>query len=165
MAYLGNNLIKFCSSLSSTSKTRYRKWSGKRGRTENASLASRMHTLWRLQIRRSGQLAQWDWRTYEWLLATAMSVRIWRRQTVLAEDQGEFLDKFSSGRSDFVAITLNGQSITVSGRTAIVRHQLDATTNDSGKPGEVHLKVMLVWKRSASGWKLLARQAVRLQPQ
>lgn len=41
----GNKLIKFCSSVSCTSRTMYWKLSGKRGRTENASFASRMHTL------------------------------------------------------------------------------------------------------------------------
>lgn len=42
---LGNKRIKFCSSESCTSRTRYSKDSGKRGRTEKASLTSRMQTL------------------------------------------------------------------------------------------------------------------------
>src|SRR5882762_11527505 len=43
--YPGNSRIKFCSSLSSTSSTKYWKYSGNRGLTEKASFASRMHTL------------------------------------------------------------------------------------------------------------------------
>src|SRR5260221_8044914 len=43
---LGNKRIKFCSSESCTSRTRYSKDSGKRGRTEKASLTSRMQTLY-----------------------------------------------------------------------------------------------------------------------
>ncbi|MEK7226911.1 MAG: nuclear transport factor 2 family protein, partial [Bacteroidota bacterium] len=35
------------------------------------------------------------------------------------------------------------------------------TTNDGGKPGEVHLLVMLVWQKQGGKWILLARQAVK----
>ena len=44
-SHAGKSRIKFCSSLSSTSNTIYLKCSGKRGRTENASFASRIQTL------------------------------------------------------------------------------------------------------------------------
>jgi hypothetical protein len=44
--YPGNKVIKFWSSMSFTSKTRYSNWPGNRGLTENDSAASRMHTLW-----------------------------------------------------------------------------------------------------------------------
>ncbi len=78
------------------------------------------------------------------------------------DDKKEFIDKIVSGRSDFVTMDLIDQTISVSGKTAIVRHKLNATTNDSGKPGEVHLLVMLVWQKSHGHWKLLARQAVKV---
>jgi hypothetical protein len=42
---VGNNRMRFCSSESCTSRTRYSKASGNRGRTENASFTSRMQTL------------------------------------------------------------------------------------------------------------------------
>lgn len=42
---LGNKRIKFCSSESWTSRTRYSKDPGKRGRTEKDSLTSRIQTL------------------------------------------------------------------------------------------------------------------------
>jgi hypothetical protein len=45
---------------------------------------------------------------------------------------------------------------------AIVRHKLNATTNDSGKPGEVHLLVLLIFQKDHKEWKLLARQAVKI---
>jgi ketosteroid isomerase-like protein len=79
------------------------------------------------------------------------------------EGKAEFVSKISSGKSDFVTIDLTNQVISVSGKTAIVRHKLDATTNDSGKPGEVHLLILLVWQKQAGDWKLLARQAVKKQ--
>lgn len=77
------------------------------------------------------------------------------------DDKKEFVEKLTSGKSDFVSIELKEQTITISGKTAIVRHQLNAITNDGGKPGEVHLKVMLVFQKVKGGWKLLARQAVK----
>lgn len=78
------------------------------------------------------------------------------------EGKAAFVEKITSGRSDFVSINLSAQTISVSGKTAIVRHHLDAVTNDGGKPGEVHLLVLLVLQKQGSHWKLLARQAVKI---
>ncbi|MBL0358180.1 MAG: nuclear transport factor 2 family protein [Chitinophagaceae bacterium] len=75
----------------------------------------------------------------------------------------EFINKIVSGKSDFVTIEFTEQTITVVNNTAIVRHKLNATTNDNGKPGEVHLHVLLVWQKQHGSWKLLARQAVKQQ--
>ncbi|MBK7559971.1 MAG: nuclear transport factor 2 family protein [Chitinophagaceae bacterium] len=78
------------------------------------------------------------------------------------DDKKEFVDKLASGKSDFVTIDLTEQTISISGKTAIVRHKLSATTNDGGKLGEVHLHVMLVWQKQGGKWILLARQAVKI---
>jgi Domain of unknown function (DUF4440) len=78
------------------------------------------------------------------------------------DDKKEFVEKLSSGKSDFVTMDLKEQTISISGNTAIVRHKLNATTNDGGKPGEVHLLVMLVWQKKGGKWILLARQAVKV---
>ena len=80
----------------------------------------------------------------------------------LVENKAEFVEKIASGKSDFVSITISEQSIVISGKTAVVRHKLDAVTNDGGKPGEAHLKVLYVWQKQGKQWKLLARQAVKL---
>jgi hypothetical protein len=77
------------------------------------------------------------------------------------DDKKEFVEKLSTGKSDFLTIDLAEQTISVSGKTAIVRHKLNATTNDGGIPGEVHLLVLLVWHKQQGQWKLLARQAVK----
>ncbi len=78
------------------------------------------------------------------------------------DDKTVFVQKIVSGKSDFVALEFAGQTISVSKNTAIVRHKLNAVTNDSGKPGEVHLSVLLIWQKLHGAWKLLARQAVKL---
>jgi ketosteroid isomerase-like protein len=78
------------------------------------------------------------------------------------DDKTSFIQKISSGKSDFVTLEFVEQSISFSKNTAIVRHKLNAVTNDNGKPGEVHLSVLLVWQKLHGQWKLLARQAVKL---
>jgi ketosteroid isomerase-like protein len=80
------------------------------------------------------------------------------------DTKSNFIEKIISGKSDFVSIELTEQTITVSKNIAVVRHQLHAVTSDSGKPGEVNLFVLLIWQHNNSGWKLLARQAVKQMP-
>lgn len=79
------------------------------------------------------------------------------------EDQATFIGALTSGKSDFVKIDLTEQTIKVVKKTAIVRHKLSAETNDSGKPGTVHLNILTIWQKQKGDWKLLARQAVKAQ--
>jgi hypothetical protein len=78
------------------------------------------------------------------------------------EDKAAFVSNIVSGHSDFVSIDLTDQTVVVSGNTAIVRHNFAAATNDNGKPGNVHLHILLVWVKEGGQWKLLARQAVKI---
>ncbi|HTK01149.1 MAG TPA: nuclear transport factor 2 family protein [Bordetella sp.] len=80
----------------------------------------------------------------------------------MVEDKASFIDALVSQRSDFRRIDLTGQTITLAGDVALVRHTLDADTFDGGRPGHVTLKILLVWQKRNDAWKLLARQAVRL---
>ena len=79
------------------------------------------------------------------------------------EGKAEFISKLTSGKSDFVTIDLTDQTMSINKNVAIVRHKLSATTNDSGKPAEVHLLVLLIWQKQHGNWVLLARQAVKAQ--
>jgi len=78
------------------------------------------------------------------------------------DDKKEFVTKLTNGSSDFVTIDLTEQTISISEKVAIVRHTLKAKTNDGGKPGEVHLKVLLIWQKGKGGWQLVARQAIKI---
>ena len=78
------------------------------------------------------------------------------------DDKTEFVQKIVSRKSDFVTLEFPEQSISISKNTAIVRHKFNAVTNDNGKPGEVHLAVLLIWQKQHGQWKLLARQAVKV---
>ena len=77
------------------------------------------------------------------------------------EGKREFISKILSGKSKFISIELTAQTISISKNTAIVRHHLNAVTNDNSKAGEVHLLVLLVWQKKKGNWTLLARQAVK----
>jgi len=79
------------------------------------------------------------------------------------DDQKEFVQKIVSGKSDFVTLAFPELTISISKNTAIVRHKFNAVTNDNGKPGEVHLAVLLIWQKLHGDWKLLARQAIKVQ--
>lgn len=78
------------------------------------------------------------------------------------DNQQEFVAKLTGDGSDFVTIDLSDQTIAISGKTALVRHTLTAKTNDNNKPGDVALKVLLIWQKKGGKWVLLARQAVKL---
>ena len=77
------------------------------------------------------------------------------------EGKKEFMAKILSGKSVFVTMELSDQTISFSKDVAIVRHKLHAITKDNGKPGEVHLLVLMVWQHLQGKWSLLARQAVK----
>jgi ketosteroid isomerase-like protein len=78
------------------------------------------------------------------------------------ENKVEFVEAIASGTSDFLTIDISKQSIDITGKNAIVRHQLDAKTMDKGKPGEAHLNVLYVFRKENGEWKMLARQAAKI---
>ncbi|WP_316808824.1 nuclear transport factor 2 family protein [Pedobacter agri] len=78
------------------------------------------------------------------------------------ETKQEFLHALLSNSSDFVEINLTDQKIIVQNKTALVRHTLNAKTNDKNVPGAVKLHVLLIWSKEKAGWKLLGRQAVKV---
>jgi ketosteroid isomerase-like protein len=78
------------------------------------------------------------------------------------ENKAEFVEAIASGTSDFLTIDISKQSIDITGKNAIVRHQLDAKTMDKGKPSEAHLNVLYVFRKENGEWKMLARQAAKI---
>jgi len=78
------------------------------------------------------------------------------------DNQTVFVEKISSGKSDFISIDIKDQTISISKNTAIVRHTLFAVTNDQGKPGQIQLNILQIWQKQKNKWLLLARQAVKV---
>ena len=79
------------------------------------------------------------------------------------ENKAQFIDGATSGRSTWKFITLTDQSIQIVGNTAIVRHTFTGESERDGKTNPVKLGVLTVWHKQDGNWKLLARQAVRLE--
>jgi ketosteroid isomerase-like protein len=75
------------------------------------------------------------------------------------ESKTEFVEAISTKKSDFKTIQLSEQTIAVTGDVAVVRHILVADTNDGGKPANIHLGIVLVWKKNKGQWKMIARRA------
>jgi ketosteroid isomerase-like protein len=80
----------------------------------------------------------------------------------LIETQDEFVEALASGESNFTSIDLSDQSVEISGKVALVRHNLQGKTHNRGAdPAEVNLGILLVWQKEGKNWKLLARQAFK----
>ncbi|MFT3902543.1 MAG: nuclear transport factor 2 family protein [Niabella sp.] len=77
------------------------------------------------------------------------------------QNKAQFVESFATGATDFVKINISDQSITVFDKTAVVRHTLEADTNDNKKPGHIKLKIMTIWQKKGGVWKMIARQAVK----
>jgi ketosteroid isomerase-like protein len=79
------------------------------------------------------------------------------------ENKAQFIDGATSGRSTWKFINLTDQTIHIVGNTAIVRHTFTGESERDGKTNPVKLGVLTVWQKQDGNWKLLARQAVRLE--
>ena len=78
------------------------------------------------------------------------------------ENKAEFIDQLVSKRSDFKKVDFLEQQIFTEGKTAIVRHILEADTFNNQVAGHIRLKILLVWVKDRKDWKLIARQAVKI---
>ena len=74
----------------------------------------------------------------------------------------QFIEKLTSGKSDFVSIDITNQTVQVYKNTGIVRHDLTGVTNDGGKASNVKLHVLTVWIKRGNRWLLVARQAIKI---
>jgi len=78
------------------------------------------------------------------------------------QNQAEFIEGIVSGKSDFVSIDFQNQTITIQNDVAIVRHILSAHTKDYGIDRDIKIGIMLVWQKQKNKWILIARQAYKL---
>lgn len=79
----------------------------------------------------------------------------------IVESKNDFIQNIHSGKYSFLSFDIKDPSISFHGKTAIVRHALDAETNDDNIPGRVNLFILLIWKKEKGNWRLIARQAVK----
>ncbi len=80
----------------------------------------------------------------------------------ILQNKAEFIDGIVSGKSDFVTMEFQDQTIAIQGDVAIVRHVLAAHTKDGGIDKDIKIGIMLVWQKQKNNWILIARQAYKL---
>ena len=80
----------------------------------------------------------------------------------IIEDKKEYIRKITSGENAYLKLDHSKQSISISGKAAIVRLQFQAETMADGKPSASKLHVLMVWQKQGKEWKLLARQAIKI---
>ena len=79
------------------------------------------------------------------------------------EDKAAFVNGVINDPIRFNEINLQEQTIKIAGNTAIVRHIFDSKVTNNGSPGEIKIRNLLIWQKQNNKWKLLARQAFRMQ--
>jgi len=79
------------------------------------------------------------------------------------EDKAAFVNGVINDPIRFNEINLQEQTIRIASNTAIVRHIFDSKVTNNGSPGEIKIRNLLIWQKQNNKWKLLARQAFRMQ--
>jgi hypothetical protein len=80
------------------------------------------------------------------------------------QNKTQFIEEIISGKPlDYISARLDNQTIQLSVDVAVVRHIYSAETSNNGVPGQLKLGVMMVLQKQHGKWKLLARQAYKVQ--
>jgi ketosteroid isomerase-like protein len=75
------------------------------------------------------------------------------------QTKAEFVDALVDGKSVFKSISLTGQTVSIVGDIAILRHRFEADAVSNGTPSRPRIKVLQVWQKQDGVWRLLVRQA------
>ena len=73
-----------------------------------------------------------------------------------------FIDEFMKRSTNFSKVTVQNQTIKITGDNAIVRHRLLADAHNPGYPAAVDIIILMVWRKENGKWKMLARQAAKI---
>jgi len=83
-----------------------------------------------------------------------------------AENAKQFVDALVARNDEYQQVAFNNQKVFASDTSAVVSHIFDVTATaknvNDGKPYDVHLGVMQVWKKEGGAWKLFARRAFQI---
>ncbi|MEP7376425.1 MAG: nuclear transport factor 2 family protein [Chitinophagaceae bacterium] len=74
-----------------------------------------------------------------------------------------FIDEFMKRWTNFSKVTILDQTIKITSDNAIVRHRLQADAHNPGYPAVVDILILMVWRKENGQWKMLARQAAKIQ--
>ena len=98
--------------------------------------------------------------TLEKLTADELS---YGHSTGAVEDKTLYIKNIMAGSPKFLEISNTDQTISLAGDNAIVRNISSIKgTRPDGTPLDIKIGVLMIWKKSGSDWKLLARQGFKL---
>jgi hypothetical protein len=75
------------------------------------------------------------------------------------QTKAEFVDALVNGKSVFKSISLTGQTVSIVGDIAIVRHRFEADAVSKGTPALPRINILQVWQKQDGVWRVLVRQA------
>lgn len=79
------------------------------------------------------------------------------------EDRKEMIENIANSKSVYSNMNATVLSVNVQGKTAVTRYLLTGTeTKPDGKSTELKLNILQVWVKEKKGWKMMARQAVKV---
>lgn len=79
------------------------------------------------------------------------------------EDKAQFIKAVMNGPFDYLSITPEDQKIILSGDVALVRHIFVTNALNDGEPVDVRIGNLMTFQKQNGEWKLLGRQAYKLQ--
>ncbi len=78
------------------------------------------------------------------------------------EDKAAFTKAVAEGPIQYVSIDIADQTITITGDVAITRQIQTLKLINDGKPTDLKIGNVLIWKKVNNLWKLLAKQGFKL---
>ena len=78
------------------------------------------------------------------------------------ENQAQFVEALVSKKSILSKIDLSKMTTSIVGDLAIVRCNVSAIVESTGKPVPTELGQLTIWQKRGGDWKLLARQSWRI---
>ena len=79
------------------------------------------------------------------------------------ENRQEAIRNILKNTSTYSGVEMGPVYLQVNGETAITRHELTATEHTAdGRNVSLKLHIVMVWTKEKKGWKMMARQAVKV---
>jgi ketosteroid isomerase-like protein len=80
------------------------------------------------------------------------------------ENKFEAIEAAVAGKDRYESIDLEDMSVSVYGRTALVKARVVMRINKGTATDTIRLDVLHVWLKMPAGWQMVARHATRLNP-
>ncbi len=78
------------------------------------------------------------------------------------ENKAAFTKAVADGPVQYISIDIADQTITISGNVAVTRQIQTLKLINDGKPTDLKIGNILIWKKANNNWKLLAKQGFKL---